>query len=237
MTEAFLRPSTQLINLEKVEMFELFQQHFVGGDFTQFELDLSHKDWVILLREQGMLKGFTALQFYDAQLGDQPIRIVYSGDTITDPSIWPKPAVLAQAWAAAVQQIHQGRSEKLYWLLISSGYRTYRLMSLLYREFYPHYDRPTPPQMTQFMHQLGHRQFQGFYHPDPGLVRFPQPQILRPHLQTIPADKLNDPHVAFFLEKNPGHGQGDELVCLAEVSPTNLTRAGLRLWQSNYPLQ
>jgi hypothetical protein len=43
--------------------------------------------------------------------------------------------------------------------------------------------------------------------------------------------------VAFFLEKNPGHGQGDELVCLAEVSPTNLTRAGLRLWQSNYPLQ
>ena len=40
---------------------------------------------------------------------------------------------------------------------------------------------------------------------------------------------MNDPHVAFFLKRNPGHGDGDELVCLTELSDDNLTRAGRRM--------
>ena len=28
---------------------------------------------------------------------------------------------------------------------------------------------------------------------------------------------MPDPHVAFFLERNPGFVQGDELVCLTKI--------------------
>jgi hypothetical protein len=31
------------------------------------------------------------------------------------------------------------------------------------------------------------------------------------------------------MERNPGHADGDELVCLAELSDANLTAAGRRM--------
>jgi len=40
---------------------------------------------------------------------------------------------------------------------------------------------------------------------------------------------LQNPHIRFFTEKNPCHGMGDELACLAEVSLDNFTPAVNRL--------
>lgn len=232
--ERYLVPVTELCD-EKTEMFALFSRHFDGVTREQFEADLNQKKWVLLLKENKIIKGFSTLQFYEAKLDSEPVRIVYSGDTITDPSMWSSSA-LAQAWSAAIKAIHQSKREKLYWLLISSGYRTYRLMSVFWQQFYPHYDRQTPPLIAQFMDRLCRSQFQDYYSPEEGIVRFPQPQVLGHHLRDIPPEKLKDPHVAFFLQKNPGYIRGDELVCLAEVSESNLTRAGLRLWHSKVPL-
>ena len=60
-------------------------------------------------------------------------------------------------------------------------------------------------------------------------MRFERPQILRPHLAGIPPQRMDDPHVAFFVRRNPGHIRGDELACLCELSEDNLTRAGRRM--------
>ena len=38
------------------------------------------------------------------------------------------------------------------------------------------------------------------------------------------------PIFSFFAQRNPGHAAGDELVCLTEIHPDNLTRAGRRVW-------
>jgi len=40
---------------------------------------------------------------------------------------------------------------------------------------------------------------------------------------------MDDPHVAFFVRRNPGHARGDELACLCELNESNLTRAGRRM--------
>jgi hypothetical protein len=61
-------------------------------------------------------------------------------------------------------------------------------------------------------------------------VRFPHPQQLKGQLQGIPAERCKDPHVDFFASQNPHHDQGDELVCLAEITEANLTPAGKRMW-------
>lgn len=233
MIEAFLIPVKHIAAPDLIAMFDLLQTHFQGVNWEQFQKDLQGKDWVILLKLAGILKGFTTFCFYPVQWGQETVRIVYSGDTITDPSIWSNPA-LAKAWTKSIQILHQQRTEKLYWLLISSGYRTYRFLSIFAKKFYPHYDRPTPTGVTSFIHQLALQKFQENYHPATGIVRFSNPQILAPSLRRVAPEKLQDPHVDFFLQKNPGHIHGDELVCLAEVSEENLTKAGLRIWHSCY---
>jgi hypothetical protein len=40
---------------------------------------------------------------------------------------------------------------------------------------------------------------------------------------------MDDPHVACFAARNPGHARGDELACLCELTESNLTRAGRRM--------
>jgi hypothetical protein len=236
MIQPFLLPINKLDDLEKEAVFRLFQTHFEGVTWQQFIDDLKAKNWIILLNQDGILKGFSTLLFYYADYQGKKVKIVYSGDTVTDPSMWSSPA-LAQAWTSAIQAIQGDSPEKLYWLLISSGYRTYRFLSVFAKEFFPRYDQVTPSHIAAFMEQLAIAQFQECYDPETGIVHFPNPQILSPELRLVPPEKLKDPHVSFFVTKNPNHDQGDELVCLAEVTESNVTRAGMRIWKTGAPLE
>jgi hypothetical protein len=119
---------------------------------------------------------------------------------------------------------------RYYWLLLTSGFRTYRFLPVFWREFFPRFERPTPPESQRLLHHLAAERFGARYDPGSGLVRFAQPQRLRAELNRIPEGRAAaDPHVDFFARCNPGCAQGDELVCLTELSPENLTTAGRRM--------
>lgn len=215
-------------------MFCLLNTHFSGVSRAVFEADLDAKNWVILLRDDhsDTLKGFSTLLMYDTEFAGERLSVVYSGDTIMDPSAWSSSA-LSRSWITAVNQLRRQYARgRLYWLLISSGYRTYRFLPTFWQEFYPRYDLPTPPQIQALMTFLAGQQFGSLYDADAGVVRFPLPQSLREHLQGIPSERLKDPHIHFFATRNPGHTEGDELVCLTELVETNLTPAGQRIWSA-----
>ena len=50
-------------------------------------------------------------------------------------------------------------------------------------------------------------------------------------LQIVPLtrERLRDPHVRFFAERNPGHTRGDELCCLAPLTRAAFTSAAYRV--------
>jgi hypothetical protein len=213
-------------------MFLLLDKHFQGAKHEVFEEDLNNKNWIILLygEENNQLQGFSTLLLYNTEFEGDEISVVYSGDTIVDPSAWTSSA-LARSWVAAVNELRTRYSQgKLYWLLISGGYRTYRFLPIFGRDFYPRYDIPTPDKILRLMHFLAKSRFDKNYNKSLGIVRFPHPHILREGLHGIPSERLQDPHINFFQQKNPGHINGDELVCLTEISEENLTVAGKRLW-------
>ena len=220
-----------LLESDTEAMYSLLNSHFEGATPTVFETDLSLKNWVLLLKDQAnTLKGFSTLLMYDVTFEGELITVVYSGDTIMDPSAWSHSG-LSQAWVKAVNRLKQQYAGKrLYWLLISSGFRTYRFLPTFWKTFYPRHNQPTPPQMQRLMSFLSQRQFGEWYDPATGIVRFPSPQRLRGHLSSIPAERMRNPHVKFFDQNNPGAPQGDELVCLTEISTDNLTKAGQRMW-------
>jgi hypothetical protein len=79
------------------------------------------------------------------------------------------------------------------------------------------------------MNHLAVERFGRFYDRSRGLVCFPHAARLRDDLCRVPAGRLRDPHVAFFVTRNPGWRRGNELVCLCDVSRANLNRAGRRV--------
>jgi hypothetical protein len=120
---------------------------------------------------------------------------------------------------------------RLIWLLLTSGFRTYRFLPVFWRDFWPRWDAPMPPEIRALRDRLAREKLDPLYDPETGIVRFTEPQVLREDLGEIPAGRLADPHVAFFLAANPGWVHGDELVCLAELAEWNLTSAGRRMWR------
>jgi hypothetical protein len=216
---------------ERDEAFALLALHFDGVAREQFEADLAEKNVVLTLRDaaSGALTGFSTMLVYETTVAGSLVSVVCSGDTITDPTAWSSPA-LPREWIAAVNRLRGDYPRgRYYWLLITSGFRTYRLLSTFWERFHPRHDEQTSPDRNRMLDALAAERFGDRYDARDGIVRFARPQVLRPHLAGIQPQRMNDPHVAFFARRNPGHVRGDELACLCELSEDNLSRAGRRM--------
>jgi hypothetical protein len=227
-----LVPREALPGRDAERMRGLLAAHFEGVSRDAFEADLAAKNWVLLLEgDGGALEGFTTLHFERLPAAGESAGVIYSGDTIIEPAAWGRMR-LAPAWIGAVNRLRREAGvERLHWLLIVSGFRTYRFLPTFWRDFYPRRDRATPPEARALLDDLAARRFSDRYDRAAGVVRLAQAQLLRPHLAGVPEGRADDPDVAFFLQRNPGHSRGDELVCLAELSEANLTPAGRRMWR------
>ncbi|WP_293149563.1 hypothetical protein [Okeania sp. SIO2C9] len=224
----------ELSSQQKNEMYLLLSTHFVGVKRDVFDEDLAEKNWILLLKDKNshQLQGFSTLLIYNTEFKGETISVVYSGDTIVDPSAWSSSA-LSKAWIEAIDLLSQEFAlGKLYWLLICSGYRTYRFLPVFWQEFYPRFERETPKEIQDLIDFLAAKKFGKNYDRETGIVRFLHPHQLKEGLKGIPPERLNDPHISFFNNKNPCHINGDELVCLTEISLENLTKAGKRMWKN-----
>lgn len=226
---AVASPRTEVGVQDRAAMFSLLEAHFEGVCAAQFQRDLDEKDWILRILRDDALVGFSTLRAFATTHRGSAINVIYSGDTIMAPEAWGSPA-LARGWIALVHAIRAARPEEpWYWLLLSSGFRTYRFLPVFWREYWPRHDAQPDAEVHDLMAALARRQFGRAYDERLGVVRFERPHQLRPHLASVPEGRDTDPHIRFFLERNPGHVHGDELVCLADLADGNLTAAGRRM--------
>ncbi len=224
-----LVPRAALAPRDCDEMFALLSLHFVGVTRDQFNLDLAEKNWVIRLHRDDRLVGFTTLLVGESTFEHRPITALFSGDTIVAPEARGTPA-LARAWIASVNHLRATHPLRpCFWLLLTSGFRTYRFLPVFWREFFPRCAISTPPPSQRLLAHLAREHYGPAFDPCTGLVRFAHPQRLRAPFAAIPSGRNADPHIGFFLRRNPGHAAGDELACLTEIHAANLTAAGRRM--------
>jgi hypothetical protein len=224
-------PRDALTGCERDEMFQLLATFFTGVDRATFEGDLAEKSHAILLEDaHGRLRGFSTLLVYKTSVPEIDAMVVYSGDTIVDRDSWGSPA-LPVSWLSAARGLTAGtNTREVYWLLLTSGFRTYRFLPVFWREFYPRYESSSVAKAR--VDALARERFGPLYDENTGVVRFPRPQVLVPELLEVPSGRSMDEHVAFFLAQNPGYTRGDELVCLTSIADDNLTAAGRRIARS-----
>lgn len=235
LTQAQILPITSAVKItdlssrDREQMFALYSAYYEGSNKAIFNKDLRNKNYVILLREQNLILGFSTLAVYQEIYQGKPVNVVYSGDTIVDKAHWGQP-MLPKAWLQFMGSVlGESPDIPLYWLLIVKGHRTYRYLQLFSKEYYPRYDQKTPREMQDLMNHIATQHFGAAYEPETGIVRFSGPRsFLSKDLAIIPKKDIGRPEVQFFLSNNPHYAQGDELVCLCKLSPTNLTRVSLK---------
>jgi hypothetical protein len=225
-----VQPVAVLTQSERDQMYALLTRYFEDVTNARFAADLAEKEWAILLFDAAdQLQGFSTLMRLQISVEDQPVVAFFSGDTIIDRAYWGETA-LPRLWARHVFGLAEAiRDARVYWFLISSGYKTYRFLPTFFRTFYPTCTAAMPPQIKQIVDRLALLKFPAEYDRTCGVVRLAQATPLRGGVADLTPQRLSDPHVAFFAAANPGHIDGDELACLTEITPANLTPAGRRM--------
>lgn len=205
-------------------MYDLYSQYYEACDIDSFSKDMMEKDYVILLEDQsGNICGFSTLRILDFVHDGQEQCAIYSGDTIVHHEHWGS-QVLLKAWCRMAGVIKRDRSDvPLYWFLIVKGYRTYRYLPLFTKSFFPSWRCETPTYIKSTMDYLAVKKFGKAYNADSGVICFERSQgHLKDGWAGIPDKVVDHKDVNYFLEKNPGYVNGDELVCLTELSENNL---------------
>ena len=211
-------------------MYRLYSRYYAGGSHSRFMQDLSQKDYCILLQdERQAVRGFTTLAISEHVISNQRLRCLFSGDTVIQHQFWGE-QTLPRAWCRFAGHIKaQEPRLPLYWLLIVKGHRTYRYLKVFSRRYFPAVNCQTPEPVRRIMDSLAQERFGQCYDAKTGVIHFPGSRgYLKPEWAALDDNKQGKPEVAFFLEKNPGHGQGDELVCLTELVESNLKRQALQ---------
>lgn len=213
-------------------MFALMDRYYQNITQERFLADLAEKQWVILLSDPhtGQLCGFSTQMLLPLTAHGQEISVLFSGDTIIAPEHWGDVA-LSHVWGRlAMSLIDAHPSTPLYWLLISKGYKTYRFLPLFFHEFYPRHDAATPHWASKVIDAFGRHKSPGSYDPAAGILRASEAKDhLRPGVADLTDQRLHDPHVRFFAERNPGYVHGDELCCVAPLTRANFTPAAYRV--------
>jgi hypothetical protein len=216
-------------------MYALYDRYYGGGDAMLFRADLAQKSHLIWLAEGDRLCGFSTLATQTFRTSVHEARAVFSGDTIIDHEYWGEQA-LARAFSRFAGELKAERpTQPLYWLLISKGYRTYRYLHAFAHRYFPHPHEATPPEVQACMDTLACSRFGDAYRADLGIVRFdPVRGYLRSPWNGIRQGLQPRPEVRLFLERNAGYADGDELVCLTELSESNLRSIARREFLRGY---
>ncbi len=229
-----IRAVDALSETDRTAMQLLMTDYFENVSAEQFRADLAEKEQVILLRDDSdCIRGFSTMMRFTVSVDNEEVVGIFSGDTIIDRACWGTP-LLPRLWAQlAFQWSDAVPHDRVYWLLLSAGYKTYRFLPVFFDTFYPHHEEPTPPHRQRILEALAAARYPDAYDPEDGVVRFDHPTPLRDDVAPPTERRRANPHVSFFLEANPGYTEGDELVCLTRVDRSNLTRAGRRMVESS----
>ncbi len=223
---------SELSDDQKEIMWQLMDINYANANHPRFLRDLSEKDHVIILEDLNSerIVGFSTVKIILTSVSEKSVCAVFSGDTIIDPLFWGEQGLTKEFGKYLINTFESFPESYCCWFLISKGYKTYRYLPLYFNEFFPRFNKVTPKFEQEVLNALAEKKYPGLYDSDSGIIRLNgTTENLREGIADITDDKLRNPHVSFFVEKNPGYIHGDELACIAELSNDNLKTIFFRI--------
>lgn len=223
-------PVDSLAREDTDRMYDLMTESFDNVKRDKFINDLREKEGVIILRDESdHIVGFSTWKVIKSEFRGSKITALFSGDTIVDESNRGQ-VVLFREYVRLLHWLMRESGTDTYWFLLSKGIKTYLILPTFLNSFYPCVDDVGTPHLKDVLDQLASEKFGRFYDPESGIIRFDPPaDRLKPCNTGIPDRLLLNGHVKYFLKRNPGYVNGDELACITKIEESNYTNAFRRL--------
>jgi hypothetical protein len=211
------------------EIWSLIQR-FYDAERGYVEELLRHHGSIALFRAArgGALVGVTALDVYPAIYDERHIIVIFTSHVMLDEAYRGQNLLQRLGWRTFLGARRRFPFLPVYWFFDSFSYKSYLLLPRNFRDFWPRRDRATPPWEKGLMNHLAIQMYRDAWQPALGIVRHSGHKRLRPETAPLQGAFASDPDLAFYVRANPGHAEGDMLVCLCPLTLRNLVTLGLR---------
>lgn len=204
---------------------------FYETERAYVELNLRRHAEVALFWRGGALVGMAAVDVYSLRFEERPRRVIFTSQALLDESVRGHNLLQWLGLRVFLRERLRHPLQRIDWFFDTFSYKSYYLLPRNFAEYWPRHDRATPADIATLMDHLALRRYGRDWQADSGVVRGSGHKRLRSEVAPLSEAALRDPHIHFFASRNPGHAQGDLLVCLCPLHLANwlsLARHALR---------
>ena len=203
---------------------------------TFYETDRGHAhdaigrhQWIALVRAKrgGEILGTASISVHHVPFEGRTISAIYTSHVLLRPELRGRNLIQRMGVRMFLSERLRHPFRPIYWFFETFSYKSYLLLPRNFRTYWPRHERPTPSHELGLIDRLSTRIYGADWRPTDGIVARSGRKRLRP--TTAPVDAVrHSPEVAFFARANPGHAEGDMLVCLCPLTAVNWFNAARR---------
>lgn len=206
-------------------------QEFFDVERAYSEAELRKRQRVALFHMNDALLGMASIDVFEEEFRGRRVTAIATGHVLIRENWRGRNLLQKLGWRTFLGERLRHPLRPIYWFFDTFSYKSYLLLPRNFREFWPRYERPTPEPQAALMNTLATHVYGPAWRAPHGIVVRSGQKRMRETAAPLVLTRDSDPHLEFFARMNPGHADGDMLVCLCPLSLANwlhLARFALR---------
>jgi len=202
------------------EIWTLTAEFFdVQRDYA--EAELRKRQTIAMFRMNGVLLGMAAIDIYPARFRGRRLGIISTAHVLIRENWRGRNLIQKLGLAMFLRARLRYPLRPIYWFFDTFSYKSYLLLPRNFHTYWPRYDAPTPEARAALMDQLAKDIYGPAWRPARGLAVRSGQKRLRETAAPLVIRPDASPELQFFARMNPGHAEGDMLVCLCPLTLSN----------------
>ena len=196
-------------------------QEFFDVEREYAEAELRQRQRIALFRMNGALLGMASIDVFPAEFRGRGITVISTAHVLLRENWRGRNLLQKLGWRIFLAERLRHPFQPIYWFFDTFSYKSYLLLPRNFRIFWPRHDQPTPEPQASLMDTLSAKVYGPAWRPAQGIVVRSGQKRMRETAAPLILAKDSEPDLEFFARSNPGHAEGDMLVCLCPLSFAN----------------
>ena len=193
------------------------------------EAELRKRQSVALIRMNDALLGMASIDIYPARFRGRRIAVIATTHVLLRENWRGRNLLQRLGFRTFLATRLRYPLRPIYWFFETFSYKSYLLLPRNFVEYWPRHDQPTPEAAAALIDDLAGHAYGPAWRPARGIAVRSSRLRLREHVSPLAPGLDAGPDVEFFARVNPGHAEGDMLVCLCPLTLRNWLSVGRKM--------
>ena len=199
----------------------LLTAEFYDVEREYAEAELRRRQTIAMFRMNGALLGMAAIDTYPAEFRGRKLVVIATANVLIRENWRGRNLVQKLGLRTFLAARLRYPLRPIYWFFDTPSYKSYLLLPRNFRTYWPRYEEPTPEPFAALIDQLATRMYGPAWRPARGVAVRSGQKRLRATAAPLTLAPDAEPNLEFFARANPGHAEGDMLICLCPLTASN----------------